>query len=353
MLLLITSIFGLIPSLTSYSVYIHDKPFSSIDAINICKCKHLSNIYVTNSSTKLLPSRFLVKCHSLETLILSNNEIMEIKYDTFNDLSNLFTLDLSRNHITTLPKDVFKPLINLRILVLNRNRIEMIDSHLFFHNQYLFHLYISDNNLKTIEPKSFHMLKYLYFLNIYNNPSLNSTDFLYEDRYVQSSINMANCAFTQLFIPMNVSAINAIGNKINNITAHPNTKLQSLIISRNNFTNLSRLSPLVNLHDLHIEYNGIDHIDFIHLSHMNNLKELFIESNPKQNISVAEIKKSLPSLRRLNIVSSDLSDENQKQILNDSKQQFDIYINGKEYSFDRQYINQKDSKMINCLRKMN
>ncbi|XP_031639981.1 slit homolog 2 protein-like, partial [Contarinia nasturtii] len=192
MLLLVTSIFGFIPSLTSYSVYIHDKPFSSIDAINICKCKYLTKINVTNSSTKLLPSRFLVNCHSLETLILSKNEIMEITHDTFNDLSNLLTLDLSRNHITTLPKDVFKPLTNLIILVLNRNRIEMIDSNLFLHNQYLFHLDISDNNLKTIEPKSFRMLEYLYFLNMYNNPSLNSTDFLYDDRYVPSSINMAN-----------------------------------------------------------------------------------------------------------------------------------------------------------------
>lgn len=352
MLLLITSIFGSIPSLTSHSVYIHDKPFSSIDATNICKCKHLTNLYVTNSSIKLLSSRFFVKCHSLETLVISNNELTEITSDAFSDLSNLFALNLSRNHITTLPKDVFKPLINLRYLILNRNRIEMIDSNLFLHNPYLFYLDISDNSLKNIEPKSFHMLKHLFYLYIYNNPSLNSTDFLFEDLYARIII-MENCAFTQLFIPMNVIRINAEGNKINNITAHPNTELRSLTITRNNFTNFSRLPPLVNLNYLSIEYNGID---FMHLSHMNKLKELSIVLKPNQNINVTEIKESLPSLRRLDIVSSDLSDENQKQILIDSQQQFDIYINGKEYSFNRQSINQKDkvtSKLINCLRKMN
>lgn len=167
---------------------------------------------------------------------------------------------------------------------------------------------------------------------------------------------MENCTFTQLFIPMNVMEIYAGGNKINNITAHPNTKLKFLYINHNNFTNLSSLPPLVNLDTLHIEYNGIDHIDFTHLSHMNNLKYLYFKLNPKQNISVAEITKSLPSLRGSNIVSSDLSDKIQKQILNDSKPPFYIQINGKEYSFDRHYINQKDkipSKMIECLGKMN
>lgn len=158
---------------------------------------------------------------------------MEITHDTFNDLSNLLELGLSRNQIITLLtlfEDVFKSLINLRILYLNQNRIEIIDSRLFFHNQNLYVLDISDNNLKTIEPKSFRMLEKMEFLNIYNNPSLNSTDFWFEKGQTSTSINMYNCAFTQLFIPMNVNVIYAGNNKINNITAHPNAKLRSLSI---------------------------------------------------------------------------------------------------------------------------
>lgn len=124
-----------------------------------------------------------------------------------------------------------------------------------------------------------------------------------------------------------------------------------MFISRNNFSDLSSLSPLVNLYLFEIEYNGIDHIDFTHLSHSNNLDELFVELNPKQSITVAEITKSLPSLKRQHIVSTGLSDENQKHILNDSKQKLDIYINGKEYLFNRHYINQKETphKMFKCL----
>lgn len=240
-----------IPSLTSYSVETsvsgRSKPSSSIGGKSICKCKHLTTMYVSNSSINSLSSRLLGNCQSLEILGLSNNKIREIAYDTFSDSSNLFILDLSNNQITTLPKDVFKALINLRALVLNRNRMEIIDSQLFFHNQNLFHLDISDNSLRTIEPKSFRTMKSLNFLNMYNNPSLNDTDFFREDlRELQSQINMANCGFTKLFIPLNISAINAAGNKINEITAHPNSTLISLRISRNNFTNLSQLSPLVN-----------------------------------------------------------------------------------------------------------
>lgn len=77
---------------------------------------------------------------------------------------------------------------------------------------------------------------------------------------------------TQLFTAMNASATNALGNKINDITAHPNTTLRSLNMNRNNCTNLSRLSPLVSLHNLHIEYNGLDHINFTHFSQATKVK---------------------------------------------------------------------------------
>ena len=358
LLLMVTSIFGFIPSLTSYRIYIHDKPFTPADAINICKCKYLTDLSITNSSIKLLTSHFLTNCHRLDVLLLSNNGIMEITHDTFNDLPQLFKLDLSKNHITTLPKDVFKPLTGLRILKLDENRIETIDSHLFFHNQHLVYLDINENNLKTIEPKSFRKLESLLFLSIHSNPNLNNSDFLYDDKFIE--INMANCAFTQLFIPMNARMINAQTNQINNITAHPNTKLRSLWISRNNFTNLLKLSPLADLSDLHIEYNGIDHFNFTHLSNMKNLTNLSIEMHSKQMINIPEITKSLPSLRWLNVVSSDSNEQNPIQILKDSKQQqqFSIRINGKEMHFEESFdrVNQRDDKipsqMIKCLGKI-
>lgn len=299
-MLLVASISCFIPSLTSHRAYVHDQHSSSIDGVNICKCKNLTKVYVSRSSMEVLPSRFLVNCHSLEYLILSDNKIMEI---------------------------------------------EVINSDLFFHNQHLFKLNISYNNLKTIEPESFRTLKYLLFLDAYNNPNLNSVDFFYEARYV-NRINVANCGFTQLFIPMNVTMINAQGNEISYITAHQDSKISILMLNHNNFTNISRLPTLVDLHYLHIAYNGIDHINFSDLSHLKKLKELFIELNPKQNISIVEIKKSLPSLRKLTIISPYLSMEKQKRILNDFKDhKFDIHINGEEYSASLEDLNRKQKEL--------
>lgn len=189
----------------------------------------------------------------------------------------------------------------------------------------------------------------LGFLFIFNNPSLNDTDFLHEDRFHPGTINIGNCGFTKLFIPMNVRTIFAGGNKINEITAHPNSTLDTLFIERNNFTNLSQLSPIVNLEYLSIGYNGIDHFDFSHFAHMKKLRGLFIELNPKQNISAAGIKKILPSLWQFEIESPDLNAEKRKQIFNDFKQHgLDIKINGKQY---REITSQK-SKILQCLGRM-
>lgn len=81
---------------------------------------------------------------------------------------------------------------------------------------------------------------------------------------------------------------------------------------------------------------------------MKKLKNLFIELNPKQNISVAEIKKNLPSLRGLHILSPDLNAEKQKQIFNDFKQhKFHIDINGEQYSSALENMNQK-RKILKC-----
>ncbi|XP_031628664.1 leucine-rich repeat transmembrane neuronal protein 2-like isoform X2 [Contarinia nasturtii] len=348
-LLLLASIFSFIPSLTSFHirVYFHDRRSSSIDGKNICKCKNLTNVYAANSSIELLPSRFLANCHSLEYLVLSNNKLTEIPYDAFYNLSNLYSLDLSVNQLTTLPRDVFKPLTNLMSLILTENRIEIIDSNMFFHNQNFGHLNIHSNNLRTIEPKSFiRTFKRLSnSLNLANNRNLNSDDFFHEiDNF--EAINVANCGFKELFIPRNVDQINAIGNDISYITAHPNSTLRSLFLSHNSFTNLSRIPSLVNLQSLLIG-NGIDHINFFDLSHLKKLKYLLIELNPKQNISVAEIKKSLPSFRKLYITSPDLSIEKQKRILNDFKEhKLNISINGKEYPWERE---QKE-KFLNILR---
>lgn len=318
--MLVTSIFCFIPSSTLQyyppDLYFRVTSSSSIDGETICKWKLLTEIYISNSLIKSLPSRFLVNCHNLKRLNLSNNKIQEIAYDAFSGLSHLSTLSLSGNQITTLPMDVFKTLINLEVLMLDRNRIEVIDSQLFFHNTQLFLLHISDNNLRTIEPKSFRTLESLNSLSISNNPNLSDTDLFHDNRY-RGSIEMTDCGFTKLFIPKDVSVIYAGGNKISEITAHPNNILDTLFIDRNNFTNLSQLSPLVNLKYLGIEYNGIDQFD--HLSHMKNLKGLFMDLNPKQNISAAELKKILPLLEQVYIFSPDLSAEKQKQIFNDFK----------------------------------
>lgn len=185
---------------------------------------------------------------------------------------------------------------------------------------------ISNNSLKIIQPGSFRTLKDLYELNLNGNRILSSTDFLHDNGLFVRELNVANCAFTQIFIPKNFKSINAWNNEITNITVHPNITLEDLILNHNNLTNLSWIAAIASVSSLHIKHNNIRHIDFILLSHFKTLQKLFIDLNPKQNISYTEIKKIFPVLNELGIESPDLSNEQQTWILNDFKQHKFRYI---------------------------
>lgn len=353
-MLLLVSIFGFISSYRLYDielgaeryhlVYSRNENSSSIDGINlICEYKNLTDIEVVNSSLTLLPNRFLANCRQLKSLYLSNNAIMEISHDSFDNLLKVIVLDLSRNQLTTLLKDIFEPLTNLEILNLSGNRFEIIDSDLFSHNQRLHSLDISENNLKVIQPGLFRTTKHLFDLDLNENRNLNTTDFLYDNELSVQSLNVANCRFTLFFIPKNVKWLNAWGNQIRHITAHPNNTLQTLILDHNNLTHFPHLSPTANLHDLHIRYNNIENINFTELSHFKKLKVLTTDLNPNQNISYAEIMNILPSLNQLEIESPDLNIEQQKWMFNDFKlNKFDyLRINSEIYSVRLENLNKK------------
>lgn len=256
---------------------------------------------------------------------------------------------MSLNQFTTLLKDIFEPLTNLNILNLNGNRIEIIESDLFFHNKRLQILDISDNNPKIIQPGLFRTTKYLIDLKLNQNRHLNTTDFLYDYELPVKYLNVANCNFTQFFIPKNVKELNAWNNQIIHNTTEPNNTLQYLKLDHNNLTHLPHLSPC-NLHDLDIKYNNIENINFTALSHcFKILKVLTIDLNPNQNISYAEIINILPSLNQLEIESSDLNIELQNWILNDFKlNKFNYFkIYSEIYSFHLENLKKQDKKENN------
>lgn len=232
----------------------------------------------------VLPSRLLKSCRNLGELNLSNNKIREIKNDTFENLNGLNGLDLSFNQLITLPKNVFKPLVNLFSLNLQGNKIQMIDPDLFFHIKYLSTLDISYNNLTIILPKSFRNNLNLTFLNVSDNRNLSNIDLFPEERTKILSLNISNCAFTQLYIPKNVEQINAQSNQIISITAHPKRILRHLDVRNNDLTDFACLPPLDNLRFLRIEGNGIGFVEFDA-----NLSWLSMDLNLKQNISAAKI----------------------------------------------------------------
>lgn len=283
-------------------LYNQDAAFLNYNTRKICFCKaertYVINVF--NSSMTVLPSRLLKSCEKLNELNLSNNKIMEIKNDTFENLTYLYGLDLSFNQLITLPKNVFKPLVSLLSLNLQGNKIQIIDPYLFFHNEYLSTLDISNNSLIIILPKTFRNNLHLAFLNVSDNRNLSNIDLFPEDREKILSLNLSNCAFTQLYIPKNVEEINAQSNQINSITAHPKRILRHLDVRNNNLTNFVCLPP-DNLRYLRIEKNGIGFVDFHDISYEMNLSWLSMGQNPKQHVNAAKMNTICPLL--LNIDS--------------------------------------------------
>lgn len=264
---------------------------------------------------------------------------MEIKHNTFENLLELNVLDLSLNQITALPRNVFKPLVYLVNLQLQGNQIQIIQSDLFRHNKYLFQLNLSNNNLKIIhsdlfchnkyldysnlsnnslkiiQPKSFRNNLHLYDLYVNDNHNLSSIDLYPENRKTISRLELSNCGFIQLYIPKHVERIHAQFNKINSITAHPESVLSYLTIDHNNLTDLTHLPVLNNLNHLDMLENPIELFNFSNLSHFENLTWLSINLNPMQNISAANIKTNFPKLDKLYIISPDMSIDQQLRIL--------------------------------------
>lgn len=277
----------------------------------------------------------------MDVLNLSNNKIVEIKHDTFENLPELNVLDLSLNQITALPGDAFEPLVSLVTLYLQGNQIQFICSDLFCHNKYLIYLNLSNNNLKTFHFDLFRHNEYLYYLNQSNNSliiiqpksfrynldlhdlyvndnhNLSRIDLFPENRNKISILELSNCGFIQLHIPKNVETIHAQFNKINSITAHPESALRFLQIDHNNLTDLAHLPVLNNLVQLHMLNNAIELINFINLSPFENLTRSSIDLNPMQNISAANIRTNFPKLDKLYINSPDMSIDQQQRILDD------------------------------------
>lgn len=184
-----------------------------------------------------------------------------------------------------MPTSVFKSLVNLFSVNLKRNQIQIIDSDLFSYNKLLYFIHINNNSLRIIQTKSFRNNLYLTYLYINDNiRNLSNIDLFPEERTKILSLNISNCAFTQLYIPKNVEQINAQSNQINSITAHPKRILRHLDVRHNDLTDFACLPPLDNLRFLRIERNGIGFVEFDA-----NLSWLSMDLNLKQNISAAKI----------------------------------------------------------------
>lgn len=314
-------IFGFISSSKSHEprvLNLHNQDVSSfqLNTQSICECKakRQTHINVFNSSLTVLPNHLLGNCERLDALNLPNNKIVDIKNNTFENLPEMNFLDLSLNQITILPRDVFKPLVALMTLELQGNQIQMIHSDQFVHNEYLNYLNLSNNSLKIIQPNSFRKSLYLRDLYVNDNHDLSSIDLFPENRTLVSLLDLSNCGFTQLYIPKNIRYIRAQFNKINLITAHPESLLHILEINNNNLTNLAHLPPLNDLKSLHMIGNPIKLTNFTAVPHFESLKWLSIDLNPEQSITAANMRTHFPQLITMYISSPDMSFDQQKII---------------------------------------
>lgn len=284
---------------------ISDVKLISVENVTFCALSRLEDIDASKNILTELPSYMFAECYNLLELTLSENNLTKLRGDVFKKLTSLKKLDLSSNKIEVLIGDVFEPLVNLETLRLNNNRIRIIDDDLFAHNHNLQVLFLSYNLLETIQHGSFWKLKRLQTLDIGNNNELKSIDLTQMDRLQTVEVDQAS--LTMIYIPTNISQINASGNKITRIQADANSKLNILRLSGNRIHNLTDLSQLDQLNYLDLSDNGLTDIDFSCFSRIKNLTQLIINGNPFKQLNSTALLLYLPALQLLEL-STDLID---------------------------------------------
>lgn len=285
---------------------------------NLCKWKHLQEVKMRNNLLRWLPKHFLSKCHHIDDLDLSRNAIAEISEEAFYNLLRLTSLDLSFNQLKTLHKYTFKPLNKLVILSLKGNQIQTIDVNLFYHNPALTALSLSNNDLRII--RSFQMLSEIRTLDLDNNQFLESVHLPVEANNLV--VNVSNCNLRTLYIPPNVTRVDATNNRMSFIEINSDNQLKHLDLSKNILTDMniiSNMRSLQNLRLLNIMYNGFSDVFLTKLFHLRNLMVLAIDFNPKLHFLIAEMKKEMPSLSVIVISSHGWKSEEQMQMIKNAK----------------------------------
>lgn len=290
---------------------------TSINSMEICKWKNLTDLFYEGHKLSKLPSRLLSDCNTLFNLKLADNEIIEMETDTFVNLSSLRVLSLSKNQIEILDPDLFKSLINLEELYLDNNRLQTIGPDLFQYNKELFRLNLSHNEIKSVHDESFRMSKKLRDLLINWNQNLTNINLKYLDLLNLLIIN--NCMLKTLLVPSNMVYFYANHNQLSHITFQSNSKLELLKIAFNNFTDLFDLRPLTNLHVLDLSNNGITNISLNNFFGLNKLMDLQLNSVSVRDIDIVKMTENMPALQRFNITSDCIHIEHARQIQQDAK----------------------------------
>lgn len=296
---------------------ISESKLVSIENVTFCKFRRLKNIDASKNSIKDLPIGMLAGCSNLVELTISQNQLSELIDGVFTQITSIKVLDLSLNQIVRLVDDVFKPLVHLENLRLNNNRITVIDGDLFANNPKLNILFLSGNLLETIGHGSFWKLKNLQTLDIGKNAQLGSIDLTEMDSL--GNVEIDGASLSMLHIPVNVTQINAFGNKISRVQVDPQSRLHILHLGNNKISNLSDFSSLEQLQHLDLSNNGLTSIDFSYFARLKNLTHLIINSNLIKELNSTALLHYLPSLKILELSTDSMDMGNKQQLVEQIK----------------------------------
>lgn len=129
----------------------------------------LTNLDISNTELKILPTVLLLNLESLEKIFISGNQLQEINEDTFQNLFNLTTIDLSYNAIERIDISAFVNLINLYSLNLSGNKLTSFIGEYFNTGTGLEILDLSNNHISYLSPTAFVIHPRLTRLDLSNN----------------------------------------------------------------------------------------------------------------------------------------------------------------------------------------
>ncbi len=229
-------------------------PFKISDISFLKDLTNLTNLDLRNN--QLSDISFLSGLSALTTLELTYNKISDISF--LKDLTNLTNLDLSNNEISDI--SFLSGLTGLTSLNLWYNQISDIS---FLQGlSALTTLELHSNKISDISFLS--GLRGLTSLNLGSN-QISDISFLKELK-----------GLTNLYLS---------NNQISDFSALKELKgLTNLHLRTNQISDISFLKELKNLTLLNLSKNKIKHFSLIFLNSLPNLKELYLEGNPIQNI---------------------------------------------------------------------